>query len=278
VTDAERPGDDDLDVRLSWPDHQVDDHAPARSAATDDPGGRAGKADPDDAHELRREFEAKLRRQVGQFQSLSQAASDQESRLAREVESALNRISQATTQSLQALRAEIVERQHQLEEQSAAQQVEFTRLGELGEDKLKRVFADHASELDRLLHESHREMNTVVEQHVGEIEHSMSASTAELNEVADLRFAQFDRTVTSQVAAIHDATARSLRDIDNTIEHRIRGLEERVVAWAQERQAGFSRWVDEAAKQSRLTFRFATIALVIAVIAIGIAFAVLLSR
>jgi phage host-nuclease inhibitor protein Gam len=236
MTDVGRPGDDDLEVRLAWPDHDVVDAPPARRSPRD----ASNESDLD------------------------------------EVEP--HAIGEAATQSLKALRREVAERQRQLVEHSEAQQAELTRLSESARDELKRMFADHAGELERLVRESDREMGEVVRQHVADIERSMSASTAEINEIADQRFGEFDRMVASHVDAIGETTARSLTDIDAAIEHRIGDLEERLLAWIHAHQSQLVKGADAVARQGRLTLRFATMALVIAVIAVGLGIGLLLAR
>jgi HD-GYP domain-containing protein (c-di-GMP phosphodiesterase class II) len=236
VADAERPGDEDLDVRLSWPDHEAVDPPPARGTPRD-----AGN-EPD-------------------LDEVDPQA-----------------ISEAATQSLKALRREVAERQRQLVEHSEAQQAELTRLSESARDELKRMFADHAGELERLVRESDHEMSEVVRQHVAEVERSISASAADINDIADQRFAEFDRMVASHVDAIEEATTRSLIDIDAAIEHRIGDLEERLLAWIHAHQSQFAKGADAVARQGRLTLRFATIALVFAVIAVGLGVGLLLAR
>jgi hypothetical protein len=277
MTDVGRPGDDDLEVRLTWPDHEAGDPPPARRA-TDAAGDRAIEPYLDHVEQLRHQFDAEFRSQLARFESLAKAASDREERLANEVDSALGTIGDATAQSLERLGADITERLRDLEDESGAQQAELTRLGQTGQEELKRVFADHTGELDRLLGESDREMGEVVKRHVAEIERAISASAAEINEIADQRFAEFDRVVSSRVDVIEEATARSLTDIDAAIEHRIGDLEARLLAGMHAFQSQLAKGADAVARQGRLTLRFATMALVFAVIAVGLGVGLLLAR
>lgn len=278
MTDVGRPGDDDLEVRLTWPDHDAGDPSPARSATRDAAGDRAVDPYLEQVERLRHQFDTEFRSQLARFESLSQAASDREDRLADSVDGALRTIGDATAQSLERFGAEIGEWLRYLEEASEAQQAELTRLGQIGQEELKRVFADRGADIDRLLGESDREMGEVVKQHVAEIERAISASAAEINEIADQRFAEFDRVVSSRVDVIEEATARSLTDIDSAIDHRIGDLEERLLAWMHAHQSQLAKGAGAVARQGRLTLRFATIALVFAVIAVGLGVGLLLAR
>jgi hypothetical protein len=100
-------------------------------------------------------------------------------------------------------------------------------------------------------------MNDVVEQHVGEIERSLSTSASELNEVANQRFAEFGRMVTTHVEDIQDASTQSLTDIDMEVDRHVGRL--------------------NLTEHPRLAVRVATIAMVIAVFALGVAAAALLT-
>jgi Rad3-related DNA helicase len=235
MTDVGRPGDDDLEVRLAWPDHAVDAPSAGRT-----PRDASKEPDPDEVDP--------------------------------------HAISEAATQSLNALRREVYERQRQLVEHSEAQQAELTRLSESARDELKRMFADHAGELERLVRESDREVGEVVRQHVAEIERSITVSAADFNEIADQRFGEFDRMVASYVEAIDEATTHSLTDIDAAIDHRIGDLEQRLLAWIHAHQSQLAKGADAVARQGRLTLRFATMALVIAVIAVALGVGLLIAR
>jgi hypothetical protein len=277
VADAYGRGDDDLEVRLSWPEHQVGPPEPARVA--DRHAGEGTTVEPYLAHvdHLRHEVDAELRRQLARFRSLSDVASEREQRIASALGAATKALADATAGSLDQVRVEATEQRRQLEEQGAAQHADFTRLAEMAQREFKAMFTDHVGELDRLLRESHHELNAVVEQHVAEIERSLSSSTTELNEVADQRFAEIDRMVESKVDAIQQATARSLTDIETVVDRRFDRLEERVVSWAQERNSANAARVAALTRHARASARFATIALAVAVIAIGVAVAALLS-
>jgi hypothetical protein len=193
------------------------------------------------------------------------------------VQGALSALADSTQQSVDKIYAEVVDRLRQLEDQSGAQQAEFVRVVDIAQGQFKETFADHSRDLDRLLQEAHREVDEVVERHVAEIERSLSSSTAEVSEIADQRFAEFDRRVHLHVEAIHEATAESLTDIDHAVDNRIGGVEQSVLAWARQSQAALSARVEEFAKLSHRTVRFAMIAVVIAVLAVGIAVAAVLS-
>src|SRR5947207_2070417 len=155
MTDVGRPGDEDLDVRLSWPDHDAVDPPPARKGPRD--AGNEPDVDDVDPHaisEAATQSLKALRRDVAERQrQLVEHSEAQQAELTRLSESARD----------------------ELKRMFADHAGELERLVRESDREMSEVVRQHVAEVERSITASAADINDVADQRFAEFDRMVAS-------------------------------------------------------------------------------------------------------